>query len=78
MSVIEPSPFLRRPVQLRPSPRTRKDYDREQAKVTLERLRYRNEVRKGLMNKFMQSLGDAGRRWFPSLCSLRFTNWFNS
>lgn len=63
------SPFLHqgesqgRPHVIREDARQRRDdEDRDRARVTLERLRYRWWVRRGTLGSFMQSLGNYGRK----------------
>ncbi len=70
MNRHEPSPFLHREEQrpaVRYVPSAQRDRlaaDRAQAKITLERLRYRWWVRQGTLGSFLQRLGDWGRKHF--------------
>lgn len=71
---MESSPFLHRGAEhahryvLREDARSlRDDADRAQARLTLERLRYRWWQRRSTLGSFMQSLGNYGREHFGFL-----------
>lgn len=71
--MLSPSPFLRRE-ERRTEPRiqfpsyeafVRFEIERARAKHTLERLRYKGYVRAGTLGRFMQVIGNFGRKVFP-------------
>ena len=62
------SPALKRQIALQ----KRRNYDKEMASYTLERLRYRQYERSGMLSDFMQRLGNWGRKYLPWVSGMRW------